>query len=99
MIPSWFLASFAIFLVKAMRITWFRSASSSYMIRNLLELTTPGIFSSIKMIAFFHWCWKIPVASGTVIIAAWISDWMSASPSSEPSAQALSSLVHICMLT
>jgi hypothetical protein len=59
------------------------------MIHNLLDITTPGIFSSMTLIAFFHHSGQNPVASGTVIIAECIADWMSASPSSEPLAQAL----------
>jgi hypothetical protein len=59
------------------------------MIHNLLEHTNPGIFSSITSIAFFHRSGENPVASGTVIISALITYWMSDSPSSEPYAQAL----------
>jgi hypothetical protein len=70
MIPLLFLASLAMFLAKAMRNTWFRSASSSWIIHNLLDRTTPGIFSSITSIAFFHRSGHNPVANGTVIMAA-----------------------------
>jgi hypothetical protein len=89
MIPLLFLANLEMFLAKAMRSTWFRSTSSSWIIHNLLERTTPYIFSNITSIAFFHRSGKNPVASGTVIIAACIADWMLTGPSSEPSAQAL----------
>jgi hypothetical protein len=58
------------FLANAMHTTWFRSASSSWIIRNLLERTTPGIFSSITSIAFFHHSGQNPVDNGTVIMAA-----------------------------
>jgi hypothetical protein len=70
MIPLLFLASLAMFLENAMRNTWFRSASSSWIIHNLLERTTLGIFSSITSIAFFYRLGQNLVANGTVIMAA-----------------------------
>jgi hypothetical protein len=70
MILLLFLASFAMFLANAMRNTWFRSASSSWIIHNLLDRTTPGIFSNITSIAFFHRYGQKPVANGTVIMVA-----------------------------
>jgi hypothetical protein len=70
MIPLLFLASLAMFLANAMRSTWFRYAFSSWIIRNLLDRTTPGIFSSITSIAFFHRSGQNHVANGTVIMAA-----------------------------
>jgi hypothetical protein len=59
MIPLLVLANLAMLLAKDMPSTWFRSASSSWIIRSLLERTTPGIFSSITSIAFFHCSKKI----------------------------------------
>jgi hypothetical protein len=70
MIPLLFLASLAMSLANAMRNTWFRSASISWIIHNLLERTTPDIFSSITSIDFFHRSGQNPVANGTVIMAA-----------------------------
>jgi hypothetical protein len=70
MIPLLLLASLAMFLAKAMRSTWLRSASNRWIIHNLLERTTPDIFSKITSIAFSHRSGQNPVASGTDIIAA-----------------------------
>jgi hypothetical protein len=64
------LASMMMFLANDVRNTWFRSASISWKVRNLLERTTPAIFSSITSIAFFHLSRHNPVANGTVIMAA-----------------------------
>jgi hypothetical protein len=70
MIPLLFLESLVMFLENAMRNTRFRSASSSWIIHNLLERANPGIFSSDMSIAFFHRSGHNPVANGTVIIVA-----------------------------
>jgi hypothetical protein len=70
MIPGVSCASLLIFRANADRRTWFKSASRSWMILNLLILGTPGIFSSMMSIACLHRSGHNPSASGIDIIDA-----------------------------